>query len=102
MKRKIATHTPGPWAIKQGNQIVAGEICVAYSHGPAGPFIEVDKEHSANAHLIAAAPDMKESLQVIDDLGNVDGNFTNDELLALIEQMREEAKSAIAKAETKS
>jgi hypothetical protein len=52
-----AQHTPAPWIIR-GKDIVNADnsFTVAIAHGPAGRCIDVEAEHKANAHLIAAAP----------------------------------------------
>jgi hypothetical protein len=77
-------HTPGPWKVKIKNggcrEIESGDVCVAIPHGPAGVQSEVYDEHRANAHLIAASPDLFnicKMIREIDDQGQQaeDGEF---------------------------
>lgn len=49
-------HTPGPW-IADGNGIHKGTRCVATTH------TEPKEQRDADAHLIAAAPDLLEALR---------------------------------------
>ena len=58
----MSKHTPGPWKVS-GNSILApwGEE-IAFMAEVDG---DVKSEQSANAHLIAAAPEMLESLQAL-------------------------------------
>jgi len=61
-----AKFTPGPWAVYPGTD--GNEIC-AVDHSPGLPIRQVicgprrGENWIANAHLIAAAPDMYEALQ---------------------------------------
>ena len=57
--------TPGPWASdyldQNGQRVVSGqhiEICTCWHHSVGS----IEKEMEANAHLIAAAPDLYEAL----------------------------------------
>ena len=66
-----AKHTPGPWRIdsKDDSHVVAG-------HGPATMSVAVasfsgvspDDEDKANARLIAAAPDLLEALEELENV----------------------------------
>jgi hypothetical protein len=61
-------HTPGPWRFRVpsfgGADIMAGELMVGVVHTKGirsgGPL---DPETAANAHLMAAAPDMLKALR---------------------------------------
>jgi len=65
----MSKHTPGPWRFDTedgGVRYVTasnGAITVAVPHGPPGNCVEVEPEHIANAHLIAAAPEMLDALK---------------------------------------
>lgn len=61
------THTPGPWK-KEGLKVIAGTrgtICVCPVVSLGGVF-----NVEANAHLIAAAPEMLEALKALLDIDN--------------------------------
>lgn len=53
-------HTPGPWAVSPYNNIVSKNGTVAKTEQMPG---NDDEERKANAHLIAAAPDLLSALQ---------------------------------------
>ena len=90
----MSKHTPGPWALSSGaSHVIAargGGICKLDSiHGAY-------QDQAANAHLIAAAPDMLEALKRIEygltqDARTADG-WTKADAVAC-------AQAAIAKAE---
>ena len=102
-------HTPGPWKVEQyqGNcfYVVAErgkkwdnpEICDLYTDVTPedsvtlGPWLEPKDNAEANAHLIAAAPDLLEALiGMIEVFGNAEHVLTLNEVIA--------AKQAIVKA----
>jgi len=59
MKTQKQKHTPGPWRIVDGQSIHAGtgeDRLIAHCHAGHEP------ERFANAHLIAAAPDLLAAL----------------------------------------
>jgi hypothetical protein len=64
-------HTPGPWFV---NQAAAnkGFARVTANNGmiaECGPHREANEQHFANAHLIAAAPDLLETCKdILDDI----------------------------------
>lgn len=64
MSTQTTTHTPGPWAIEEGDRethIVGGEAILAYCPDwPCAP-----QEQEANARLIAAAPALLEALDAL-------------------------------------
>ncbi|MEI6474581.1 MAG: hypothetical protein WCO75_04240 [Planctomycetota bacterium] len=84
------SHTPGPWKLVAGNHIQSewGQI--------GRTWMMCNGDSVANAHLIAAAPELLEALKSLVDLedGHV-GVFTLDEIM-------DAARAAIAKAEGKS
>ena len=101
----MSKHTPGPWAVE-------GEDCQAIVLSPSGWIIaQTDHIHSkdpsqwedihmANMRLIAAAPDLLESLE--DLLSNLDEMGLATMPGDTFENMREtvdRARAAIAKAE---
>jgi hypothetical protein len=81
-------HTPGPWAVNEGRGIVGKwedgtqvQVCsishTHWSHPTGKPFPDpvtlsnnerMSKESTANARLIAAAPEMLESLKALTHL----------------------------------
>ena len=74
-----AKHTPGPWQVMGGERLVwvsahlAGpsDICDLYHYSAKAPENDgfVLKENAeANAHLIAAAPDLLEALEGLWDV----------------------------------
>ncbi|ANA73641.1 hypothetical protein [Pseudomonas aeruginosa] len=89
-------HTPGPWEYSP----VRGSIALLhiYCADNKGPFhVErSDAETDANAKLIAAAPELLEALQHIEEYWNRDSNeqAMTDALWHIIET----AQAAIAKA----
>lgn len=57
-------HTPGPWAVSPYNNIVSKNGTVAKTEQMPG---NDDEERKANAHLIAAAPDLLSALHLLLD-----------------------------------
>ena len=61
------THTPGPWKVCNFDKSVSctidsvNGVVVAEPSGPEGSWGSVKEEHEANAHLIAAAPELLEA-----------------------------------------
>lgn len=86
-------HTPGPWTIKHGTNImgirwdVGHEGSVATCGGMQSNMVECRPESEANARLISAAPDMLAALEKI-----ASGAYANHELAGDI------ARAAILKA----
>jgi len=80
----MSKHTPGPWAVADVGEVVVcatgRTLCDVYSSPATG-----DEQADADAHLIAAAPDMLAALEL---------------LLPYLEDCRmdSEARAAIAKA----
>ena len=65
-----AGRTPGPWHIMEGTDwvIISPEVSVAAVYTPRG-----DREvRQANAHLIAAAPDLLEALEYVLSKNTID------------------------------
>lgn len=89
-------YTPGPWTVEEtdetywigtarANTHKVGEVIIGMDHGPYTD--EAEARILANAHLIAAAPDLLEALQAIV------------RRVALVSPYYEMAQAAIAKAE---
>jgi len=64
MKKKEATHTPGPWTNNDSYDSVIGADGEVVCH----TFGAVDPVDRLNAILIAAAPEMLEALKVARDM----------------------------------
>ena len=62
-------HTPGPWSIRCGS-IYAESAPGIYEHICSGAHASLPGEWMANAHLIAAAPDLLAALQEIVSMDN--------------------------------
>lgn len=56
-----AKHTPGPWSDPTGTSVYAGKKLVAAVYGD-DPECKSDDRMTANARLMAAAPDLLEAL----------------------------------------
>ena len=71
-------HTPGPWALSKsraGHSIVCASgrtVAAAHLLGTIHPVDEVE----ANAHLIAAAPEMYEALKWARILLDIEGKYS--------------------------
>jgi hypothetical protein len=73
MGTKIAQHTLGPWSVSPVGRSVYGHRSeVSYDGSPYTPRIcdcifggKGDEQLAANAHLIAAAPELLEALEMI-------------------------------------
>lgn len=73
----MKAHTPAPWKVsvspakvptrcivreeKRGTQLVSRHVATVSVHGP-------DEENEANAHLLAAAPELQDALASLLDL----------------------------------
>ena len=95
----MSKHTPGPWLLVE---IYTSQHWAIFPAAPEGDFTnlatvhrsQIESENEANAHLIAAAPDMLEALKAF--RGYLDGD-----LYARLKLVEEQADAAIAKAEGK-
>ena len=100
MSQNETTPTPGPWEVAyldhNGQRVVKGEhieIATCWHHSVGA----IEKEMEANAHMIAAAPDLLAALKwFIDD---IDGTHT---VMVEFDENVERARAAIAKALGKS
>lgn len=97
----MSKHTPGPWRASYGlvlgprGKIVAQAVT---QPGEAGPEAE-SRRNDANAHLIAAAPDLLDALR---EIAKGEGGFSLDQLTHAqntIEAMKGLARAALAKVE---
>jgi hypothetical protein len=64
----MSKHTPGPWSIDWGNPIHIDGVAIVPQ--------QLDGTHTANARLIAAAPELLKELQSI--LEDIDSDHGND------------------------
>ena len=94
----ITQHTPGPWGAETGGE----EIYVQGRGNPSGTVAIVAARRSvtalADAHLIAAAPDLLAALTQLLDLAQVDDDADIDALMRY-GKAQEAAHAAIDKAE---
>ena len=93
----MTQYTPGPWKVKAGsNAVLAGrkQICSHVNAASVLPvnIVEDHKIAEANAHLIAAAPEILEALKDIVEFW--DSIVPTD----AVNQMHINARAAIAKA----
>jgi predicted ATPase len=90
----MAKHTPAPWKVnsqKHGIFIMAGNYCLASTADVrTNSDCRMNEEAKANAHLIAAAPELLEALK---------GLFKNNQDIDAYLQAKDKAVQAIAKAE---
>lgn len=95
--RKSGGHTTGPWK-RDGNRIwVPGRGVIAVIPMPNADGVY---DCEANAHLISAAPDLKESLESFMGMwGSMDARSESKRAQKRRADMWDKAQSAIAKAE---
>ena len=99
----MSKHTPGPWEIKYHP-----DPCYRYISGPQHIALaqvvwcmedeDRSPECEANAHLIAAAPELLEALEKIVELNGPGRIYKLNELGMLVSTMLSIARAAIAKA----
>jgi len=95
----MTKHTPGPWAVNDGQEVVAddgaGTRLLCRCH--AGHY----EERSANARLIAAAPDLLAALKVALEYQGAVNEALPDGYAPpkLVDAWMTEAEAAIARAE---
>ena len=81
-------HTPGPWQIVSHS--TAGQVAIA-TQGPMPSVYCIGKDKEANAHLIAAAPELLDALEhAVFELEEKTGVYTGD-FQALIKKAKGEA-----------
>jgi len=113
-KTKAPARTPGPWSIHGATQVLKfgenhGAVCIIADPDAAttADFKEAEPgsdrwdEEMANAHLIAASPDLYAALKAIVDHENIDGLGIRYEF-DFHSQFGKAARAALAKAEGKS
>ena len=83
-----AEHTPGPWEVGEGTKYFYVQI-----PGALSSTIRVPKDAKANAHFIAAAPDMEKALEMYIQAEDSDPTFVEQFIWA-----GEAARAALAKA----
>ena len=88
-------HTPGPWAVSPYNNITSRNGTVAKTEQMPGNY---ESEQKANAHLIAAAPDL---LSAARNAANVLAALAMGQLAAINPDSNalKELRAAISKAE---
>ncbi len=103
-------HTPGPWTtggvvtrVEHWPKGWSDPICVADCHAKQAP--ESKSERVANARLIAAAPELLQSLDDLQEMavsaiGNRDNGSDFDRAMESLDRVAKEARIAIAKATT--
>ena len=94
-------HTPGPWDQHDYNVCIGfrGEHCITYKPNRTPPAVK-SSEYTANARLIAAAPDMLAALKELVDIGGADQHgFAKTWTLRDNEALSYRLRAAIAKAE---
>jgi hypothetical protein len=67
MENKEIKHTPAPWVVKHGHNVMGGGRVVANTGGYSSNINaeEVLLENNANTALIAAAPELLEALKLM-------------------------------------
>jgi len=102
---KTVEHTPGPWSVAPIREQFGTEYCIQFTtpDGDKGMIVysmpkgasncEVGAELTANARLIAAAPDLLEACEALDEW---DGSLG--EGCEALEDARIAARAAITKA----
>jgi len=95
-------HTPGPWQIDHNN-CHSGQVAVC--HGDEEGYVEVWSENwsegtsqSANARLIAAAPDLLAELQNIANANPLNWDAPHNDFATFHAWAQSRARAAIAKA----
>lgn len=105
----MSAHTPGPWEAGRPGH---GSIYAAYSNDATGSIIAmcqhdlVVRSHGemvANAHLIAAAPDLLEAVKafILADNGSLNGKpiaWSEERLQAAYQIAKDALNAALAKA----
>lgn len=86
-------HTPGPWSVDLSNR---NSVTVRDNNYPVAEMWLSDGRHHANARLIAAAPELLEALQLLDQAHN--GPWDGAEQERYIAIANDKARAAIAKA----
>ncbi|OAJ67740.1 hypothetical protein [Gluconobacter cerinus] len=100
-----AKFTPAPWIAKKGtgwfvtrpNARMAHVVGMSPKTSLVGAENEEEDEARANAHLIAAAPELYEALRMAANDLNTAAHFLPDTRLALLETVKQ-AHAALAKA----
>lgn len=109
---KPDTHTPGPWRLDRDYDANEGHIGITSADGPrewrglAQVVVDLEgdpyTEGEANAHLIAAAPDMAEALEMLLQYEPVREEFRpdnkGDNLFVMARTDWERARAALRKA----
>lgn len=72
-------HTPGPWHVEGDHVVTTDHMAKQLIAWPVeGPYALPYDERVANAHLIAAAPELLDALrEALGELGTIDGNIAD-------------------------
>lgn len=73
----MSKHTPGPWVLNDARSTRVDLIDTQRGHA-VGEIVWVDVRNPADARLIAAAPDMLETLRAIVDMMKSPNDMTAD------------------------
>lgn len=91
----MSKHTPGPWSVEGDKSILMRGQIVGQAFAPIGAS---EKQVKANAHLIAAAPELLEAAALLAHSGVVGPEADNDGIV-LSSKAFKQLQAAIAKAE---
>ena len=98
-------HTPGPWKL-EFNRLISNRACSwtfrANGYLIGESFLTGTSEGEANAHLIAAAPEMYEALRVLAEEMEYCNRESPQSMHMTIPYWAKRARAALAKAEGRS
>lgn len=98
-----AKHTPGPWRVSTQSPTIiqvdyrmigsdAGKLIGSACGYPDSGFFPTDEEAKANAHLIAAAPELLEFVKEWLERQGTDDNYMTRKARALLSKIQGEGK----------
>ena len=95
-----AKHTPGPWMFVPAGGVAWNEYPIVQRQSAGGfQVVDADKERAtADARLIAAAPELLEALQALMIINDEGGPFGGEIYLDRVDRAWDNARAAIAKA----
>ena len=97
---ETVNHTPGPWSYGGSVEQVWGGVIESCGYHVASAHGKNDDECKANAHLIAAAPEMLEALKAA--IANSDANIGPYGRTSEAQAVYDQVSDAIDKAEGRS
>jgi hypothetical protein len=98
----VSQHTPGPWTIRHEFNVMGPEgrlVAACGGHSNNRAVLAVDAENTANAHLIAAAPELLDALKLALPFVNAVYREHGRDYLPNSGDAQEQIAAAIAKAE---